>query len=585
MKKIPLILILLLFQISNAQVFKPVPQDLKDRYTFDFEKNFYPNEGALKNSLQNLRTKIQEEKILIEGGLNSTTLVQNMLIKYDSIERIYRRLDLYYFLKYAIDTRNDLASNTSDSIRAVIRSHRNLVKRAVMAMSTSSVKELLQKDASYSFFINSSVSEGEHILSDLGQNISSNFDYLKNNTFYDEAFNKIVFEKIILKDEEIDVIREMGKWENHPDSLIRNKGEELLFAGYDSQKNAFGYGYINYIRGLDAFSKAKGFKNLLEEKEFYNQLPAKSIENIILAILSTRATEKSKKVTIIQNPKIQRYTIMESTDILNSALSVLGPEYKRQLQELLSPKNGRIDIVGGENRIPIRGAASAFPIFPSIFYAYNYEGYPLDLVLLAHEAGHAVQASLMYENKVKMVYASGPAYFTESFGKFNELLVYNHLYLNSKEKESKASYRQELWERMNVLYGSAEEAYIEYFLIKGIIDNKINTPLDLDNETYRLGLAFNPNLYERQPFRKGLWMLMDSSFREPLQNVHDMLASALSVEYFKRYVLEEDLFLKRYNRLLKMGYDDTPENMLRILGIDINNEEFIGDVTKFIDSY
>ncbi|MEJ7672537.1 MAG: hypothetical protein WKF59_07460 [Chitinophagaceae bacterium] len=78
-----------------------------------------------------------------------------------------------------------------------------------------------------------------------------------------------------------------------------------------------------------------------------------------------------------------RFTIGDATSKIENALGVLGTDYKKELTELLNPANGRIDISGKGNRIPIRGTASVYPIFPSIFYALNYEGYLIDLSLLS----------------------------------------------------------------------------------------------------------------------------------------------------------------------------------------------------------
>jgi oligoendopeptidase F len=49
---------------------------------------------------------------------------------------------------------------------------------------------------------------------------------------------------------------------------------------------------------------------------------------------------------------LPRFSIADTTKILKDSLAVLGPEYSRELAALLDPANGRLDIVGGENRVP-----------------------------------------------------------------------------------------------------------------------------------------------------------------------------------------------------------------------------------------
>jgi oligoendopeptidase F len=132
------------------------------------------------------------------------------------------------------------------------------------------------------------------------------------------------------------------------------------------------------------------------------------------------------------NLKPIRFTITETSQIIKAALEPLGAEYGRELASLLDPANGRIDIVPAENRLPA-SFASTYPVPHSIFYTFNYEGYYLDLIKLGHEAGHAVQGDMMRNNRVPYLYARGPAYFSESFGIFNEMLIADYLYQNEKD--------------------------------------------------------------------------------------------------------------------------------------------------------
>ena len=75
-----------------------------------------------------------------------------------------------------------------------------------------------------------------------------------------------------------------------------------------------------------------------------------------------------------------------------------------------------------------QGFSAGYVGFPTMFFQGTYSGYVADVVILAHESGHAVQNMLMDANGVLPRYASGPAYFTESFAGLCELLVLEGLY-------------------------------------------------------------------------------------------------------------------------------------------------------------
>jgi oligoendopeptidase F len=187
----------------------------------------------------------------------------------------------------------------------------------------------------------------------------------------------------------------------------------------------------------------------------------------------------------------------------------------------------------------------------------------------------------MYKNKVPLIYAAGPAYFTESFGHFNELLLFDYLSTYERDTIKKKIFTAELKKRINVLYGSTMEAYVEYSLIKGILGGTIKTPDDLDRVTLISGSAVSPDLFKALPENKGLWMLFETNYQAPLHNVNDMIAAALAIRYYQLYKADKNKFIKNYIKLLKEGYTNSPGNLLKKLDINIKDADFIKEVVKF----
>ncbi len=380
----------------------------------------------------------------------------------------------------------------------------------------------------------------------------------------------------------IDVIKERSSWENNADSNVRRLGGKYILDGFATQKDFIGYNYINFVKGLNAYAINKNFIGLADEKANEWQLSQTTLQSFFTYIIDG-AKQKKKVPATTENEAaaLRRYSITEASAKIENALGVLGADYKKELIDLLNPANGRIDLYGNGNRIPIRGTASVYPIYPSIFYALNYEGYLIDLSLLAHEAGHAVQASLMYNNKVPMLYAAGPAYFTESFGKFNELLLFDYLARHEGDTIERKIYVKELKNRIDVLFGSTLEAFVEYSLIGGIVNGSIKTPEDLDSITQKSAASISPEIFTELPENKGLWMVLQTNYQAPLHNVNDMIASALAIKYFQLYKVGKENFVTKYVALLKGGYNDTPANLLKKLGIAIEDENFIKSVVDF----
>lgn len=373
----------------------------------------------------------------------------------------------------------------------------------------------------------------------------------------------------------------MGDWENHEDPAIRAEGEKKLYESYNTIRIPLAYKYIELIKGLDAFSKSKNYGNIIDENCSKISLSQATLESTMQEIEANAAFYKNNSQYDVK--EIKRFDIIDATEILLACFKQLGENYHKQAIQLFDPHNGRLDIIGGENRMGMQGVASVYPIDVSIFFANNYLGYYIDLILLSHEAGHAIQASLMHENKVSLLNASGPGYFTESFGKFNELLASHYLYETAKNNSEKKYYSSKYLDRLLNLFGSTTEAAVEYNLVKGIITNEITRPSDLDSITFLVGNKYRD--FTNSPEQKGLWMRMETNFKAPLHNMNDMMASLLAIKYFQQFLKDKNSFSIKFEKFLKNGYTDTPSNLLnKFMSININEKNFCKDAIDFIKS-
>jgi oligoendopeptidase F len=494
--------------LTQAQLsFKPVPDSLKNLYKYNLQKNFFKSEDDFNSFLTNFNTQLISFSNLLDksySGQNLERLTQSL----SRLEYDFRKMDLYLFLQYATNTTNQKASLLEDSIYDAIAAQRNRYKIFIKTTSSKAIKDLptLPSMKPYQYYINNIINNKIHELSPAESNLLTSFNYLKNNRYYDELVNSIPSDNIYTSTDTLDLFRDMTAWQNHPDSAVREDGERKLYKSYATAATPLAYRYIQMIKGLNAFSIAKKYENLIQENCYKLSLQESTLQAIFREIENNALL--FKEFIKRDNKEISRYSITTSTEILLNSFQQLGQGYYTKVAELLNPANGRLDIIGGPNRMGMQGAASVYPIDVSTFYANNYGGYYIDIMLLAHEAGHAVQASLMYDNKVSILNSSGPGYFTESFGKFNELLVSYYLYQNSKDAEQRKFYGAKYIERLLGLFGSAQEAAIEYNLIQGIIADKIIGPSDLDSSTFATESKYSD--YSKSPEQKRLWMRLET---------------------------------------------------------------------------
>src|SRR5262249_13920832 len=138
-----------------------------------------------------------------------------------------------------------------------------------------------------------------------------------------------------------------------------------------------------------------------------------------------------------------RFVIGDASRAVVEATKVFGSEYKAELEHLLDPRNGRLDIVAGSNR---RAGDLTWGAYGAswVFFMQGYSGYLADVVTLAHESAHAVHFRLLHKAGVPWYYADGARYFTEGFAKVNELLILDYLSKTAKTEAEQLFYLRQL---------------------------------------------------------------------------------------------------------------------------------------------
>jgi oligoendopeptidase F len=561
-----------------------------ERYRFDLARNFFPSPEAERAA----RPRVLEREAELEAMGDAIAASGQSLLRAfelsDAVEREYRKHDLYLFLRYATNTTLDEPMRDAAELRAAVRKGRRLLRRAILAVDDEALRLLLAETPKLAEFrpaIDEIRRHRAHTLPPREEEIVGATADLTGGDFYFEAVQRIDFGKVRSGSRELDVLGQQGEISNDPDPAVREEGRRRLFAGYASKRDLFAFGLLQMIRARNAVARLRGFKDLREEAFFGNALTPEEVDATMKRLAERAELHKAYERKFRGAPggpggRAARFTVPEATAAIERALAPLGEDYSRELAALLDPANGRIDIAPGPNRLPMQGTASVYPAGPSVFYARGYEGFYLDVMLLAHEAGHAVQASLMRAAGVRMAYAAGPAYFTESFGRFNELVVADALARGARTPEERAYFERMLLERMLVVFGAASEAAVELEIHEAVARGEARTADDLDEAARRAGSRFSAR-FEVEPERKGVWMLIESMYGEPLHSVADPYAGLLALKYFSMYRRDPAGFGRRYVALLRNGYTDEPDALLkRFLGFGLRDPNLVDDALSAV---
>ena len=608
-----LILIVVTLPVSSVysqEKFEPMHADIAPQYRFDLARNFFASPEAEKSERRKFYSSLEElEKLKGKVASSAANLYQALRIS-DQVESQFRLHSLYLVLRYATDTRQEASVEDEGNLRAELRKRRRFLQQEILQINDQTLARFLMQQPAlkdYSFAIESIRRFQPHTLALKEEELLTAATPLANewqSDFYRQAVSRINFGTVQTPSGDLNVVQQSGEIENNPDRKVREEGFRKLFAGYKSQRDLFAFALLRLVRANNRVAQLRDYKNALDESYFDSYLTTERVKNLYAQVAQQAELNKRYQRAVanrikktngyeevsfwdINAPRANlnpvRFTITETSRVIQSALKPLGAEYGRELASLLNPANGRMDIVAGNNRLP--GAfASAYPLPNSIFYSFNYEGYYLNLIKLAHEAGHAVQADLMRNNRVPYAYARGPAYFSESFAIFNELLIADYLYRRETDAVRRAYFLEQLLERAMTVFAATTLADLEQTIYDGVEQNQIRNADDLDKATRQIGARYSI-WHEKHRELDVRWSLIDGYFVTPLYSVNYVIAQLLALKYYELYTRDPQKFISRYLALLRNGYRISPENLLKeFLNINLNDPRFAFGISQVVES-
>ncbi len=615
MKSLRIIIILALMTASllpasyAQETFEPIPESAASQYRFNLARNFFASPEAEKAERRKFYSPLEELEKLKGKVVSSAANLYQALRLSNQVESQFRLHSLYLVLRYAIDTSQEASVEDEGNLRAELRKRRRFLREEILQINDQDLARFFMQQPAlkdYSFAIEDIRRFRPHTLALREEELLTAAPLANEwqSDFYQQTASRINFGSVRTPSGDLNVFQQSGEIENNPDRKVREEGFRKLFAGYTSQRDFFAFSLLRLVRANNQVAQLRNYKNAPDESYFDSYLTTEQVKNLYAQVAQQAGLNKRYQRAVANrikktngyeevnfwdinapraNLKPVRFSITETSRVTQSALEPLGAEYGRELASLLNPANGRMDIVADNNRLP--GAfASAYPLPNSIFYSFNYEGYYLDLIKLAHEAGHAVQADLMRNNRVSYAYARGPAYFSESFAIFNELLVADFLYRNETDAARRNYFLEQFLDRGLTVFAAATIADIEQSIYDGVEQNQIRNADDLDKLTRQTGARYSV-WHEKHQELNARWSLIDNYYATPLYSVNYVIAQLLALQYFELYMRDPQKFIPRYLALLRNGYNHSPETLLkRFLDINLQDSNFARGISPVVES-
>jgi oligoendopeptidase F len=198
-------------------------------------------------------------------------------------------------------------------------------------------------------------------------------------------------------------------------------------------------------------AKTRGFKNCLEAALYPNNIDLNVFYNLIKTVKSRiNVLHKFVKIKkeILKLKKIHPYdlyaplvknvsfemSIEEAKKNVIESVGILKKEYKSILKKGLF-KDRWVDFCETARKRSGAYSSGCYDSMPYILM--NFHSSLNDVLTLAHEAGHSMHSYLSNKNQ-SYCYSGYPIFVAEVASTFNEQLLFEHLFKNTKSKGKKA---------------------------------------------------------------------------------------------------------------------------------------------------
>ncbi len=217
--------------------------------------------------------------------------------------------------------------------------------------------------------------------------------------------------------------------------------------------------------------------------------------------------------------------------------------------------------------------AYCYSVAPGLtpYVLLNYTGEARDVSTLAHELGHAVHGMLAADQSIFTFHASLP--LAETASVFGERILSDRLLQQEKNKAVKQGL---LISQLDDIYATVvRQAYFVQF------EQAAHQMVANGATVNDLAEAYLKDL--RQQFGRAVavpeefkweWLTIPHIFGSPFYCYAYSFGNLLVLALYQRYKREGPSFVPKYLELLAAGGSESPETLLRPLGVDIRSEAF-----------
>ena len=372
---------------------------------------------------------------------------------------------------------------------------------------------------------------------------------------------------------------------HEPDRGLRQRAMETLYQGLSQHGQVLTFIYDTLIQDHLTMDRLRDYPNPMAPRHLSNEIDGAAVKTMMEVSEANYDLAHNYfrlKAKLLGLPRlalfdqyapvgkeVRPFPYAQAREVILDAFDAFDPKFREIAGEFFA-KNW----IDAEIRKGKRGGAFCSSPSPQLhpYILCNYDDNLRDVMTVAHELGHGLHGSLSRKQNYFNYYT--PLTTAETASVFGEMLVFDYLLGQQTDPQVQVA----------LLAGKIEDIFATVFrqnvltrfeeLAFSARKEKRLTPEALGNLWLGANSKYYGDAIDMPDGYKWGWSYIPHFIHSRFYCYSYVFGQLLVLALYRMYKDEDKRFVPKYLALLEAGGSDTPENLLKSLGVDIQNREF-----------